>query len=232
MKNLKIIILMLLTILLITGCFNKSNDALKFKEEYEVLNGNVIENSDKIIRTITIDKNNPFIYKTAEDIVKSMENNESFLVYFGFATCPWCRSVVSTLTKSAKDLELDKIYYVDVLKIRSKLSMDESGNIKTEKEGTKDYYKLLELMDSVLSDYTSTDLNGNKVSMGEKRIYAPNVVSVVEGKAVKMETGISDKLTDPYMKLTEEIEKDTYKMFKSLIKIVKNDTTCELDEKC
>lgn len=232
MKNFKIIVLILFTIIFVSGCFNKSDDALKFKEEYEIINGKAIENTDKITRTISIDEDNPFVYKTPEDIVKAMKNNESFLVYFGFATCPWCRSVVPSLTKVAKDLEMDKIYYVDVLEIRSKLSIDKDSNITTEKEGTKEYYELLELMDNVLSDYILTNSDGNKVSMGEKRIYAPNVVSVVEGKAVKMETGISEKQIDAYMEFTEEIEKDTYNKFKSLINIVKNKNTCELNEEC
>lgn len=232
MKKLKIITLMLFTIIFITGCFNKSNDALKFKEEYETLNGKAIENTDKIIRTISVDKDNSFIYKEAKDIVDLMKNEETFLVYFGFASCPWCRSVIPSLTKASKDLEIDKIYYVDVFEIRSKLSLDKDGNISTEKEGTKEYYELLELMDNVLSDYTLANSEGTKISMGEKRIYAPNVVSVVNGKAVKMETGISEKLSDPYMELTDEIEKDSYNTFKSLIKIVLKDDTCKLNEEC
>lgn len=221
--SIKLITLMFI-IIFISGCFNKSNDALKFKEEHEILNGKAVENTDNFIRTLSIDKDNPFVYKTPKDIVELMKNEETFIVYFGFASCPWCRSVLPILTEVSKDLELDKIYYVNIFEIRSKLKFDDNNEIITEKEGTKEYYELLDLMDNVLNDYTLNDNNGNKVFMNEKRIYAPNIVSVVNGKAIKMESGISEYQTDAYMELTEEIKKDSYNRFENLIKSYNKET--------
>ena len=86
-----------LIILSVTGC-GKENiesnvDALKFKEEYEAING-VANSSGKEHRTLSISEDNPFVYVTGEEIVEKIENNETFYVYFGSPYCPWCRSVI------------------------------------------------------------------------------------------------------------------------------------------
>ena len=59
-----------------------------------------------------------FISYTAEEIAEKIEKKDSFIVYFGFAKCPWCRSVLETLIEVAKDQGLDTIYYVDVKDVR------------------------------------------------------------------------------------------------------------------
>ena len=79
---------------------NNDTDSIKFKEEYESLNGKKYKN--KKIRDVKIEKDNPFVYKTAEEIVDLIENGESFIVYFGFSKCPWCRSMIETFIKTAK----------------------------------------------------------------------------------------------------------------------------------
>ena len=237
MKNKIIIIAIILILILGVGIFffmnnqkeENSGDALKFKEEYESLNGTKREKDGKTIRTIKIDKDNPMVYKDASEIVKMINNKETFVVYFGFADCPWCRSILPTLIKVAKDLELDKIYYVDVKEIRDVLELDENGKIKTTTKGSDAYYELLKQLDNVLADYTLMDAEENKIETGEKRIYAPNVVTVVDGKAKKLESGISDKQTDGYMKLTDEISKDMYNKLKNTLKIIVDKDTCSLE---
>lgn len=231
-KNLIIMILVaVLTLFVLASVIiiynNKNSDAIKFKEEYESLNGTIREKDNKKIRSIKIEKDNPIVYANADEIVDKINNKETFLVYFGFNDCPWCRSVVPTLIKVSKDEGLDKVYYVDVKEIRDVMELDSNGNVKTTVNGSNGYYKLLKLLDNVLDDYNLYDQNGNKVSTGEKRIYAPNVVAVIDGKAVKLETGISDKQTDGYTKLTEEIKQESYDKFKCLIRcITKTNNSC------
>ena len=117
--------------------------------------------------------------------------------------------------------------------IRDTKEIDDDGNIKTTKEGTKAYMKLVELLDSVLSDYSLTDKNGNKVSAEEKRIYAPNVVAIVDGKPTKLVEGISSKQTDAYMKLTKEMNEESYKDFECAINCLEEDKKiCTNDKKC
>lgn len=237
MKNKFLIITMLfLTLFTLTACKSykpENTDAKKFKDEYESLNGTKRQKDSKIIRSINISENNPMIYKEAKDIVKMINNKETFVVYFGFADCPWCRSVIPTLIDVANDLELDTIYYVDVKQIRDTITIDENNELITSEKGTDDYYELIKLLDNVLSDYTIKDNDGNSVSAQEKRIYAPNIVSVVDGEAKVLESGISDKQTDGYMELTDEMIEETYKKFKCSIEcVIENKNICSSKASC
>ena len=238
-KKIFILLLLIVTVISFTGCDSKKKekeekvdgDNIKFKEEYEKLNGTK-NDSGKTIRTIEIPENNPFIYKSAKDIVNMIDDEETFIVYFGFASCPWCRSVVPTLIQVAKDNNIDKIYYVDVKNIRDVLEVKD-GKVVTKTKGLTAYYDLLERLDSVLSDYSLKDEDGEDIETNEKRIYAPNVVAIVNGKAKKLTTGISEDETDPYMELTDEILDDTYKQFEEVIKeLDSNDNACKIDSKC
>lgn len=208
--------LVLLFGLFLVGCNNSSTDALKFKEEYESLNGEKTDSGSKY-RSLNIPKDNPFAYSTAKEINTKIDKGDTFIVYFGFSKCPWCRSIMEQFIKVAKDNNVNTIYYVDVLDIRDVKEVQD-GEVVTTKEGDKDYMSLIEKIGNVLEDYTITEANGNKVSANEKRIYAPNVVVISQGKAIKMETGIADELKEPYSELTTAMRKDTYDKLKCIMK--------------
>ena len=162
-----------------------------------------------------------------------MEDEESFVVYFGFSSCPWCRSIIETLLEVSNELDIKNIYYVDVKDIRDVLKLDDNNEVITSKEGTDDYYKLLDKLSNVLDDYTLTDKEGNEISTNTKRIYAPNIVAIVDGIATKMTTGISDKQTDAYMELSDEIKNDSYDMIKCTLECLKEEVkVCTMDKKC
>ena len=232
----KIIKLFVLGIILFSfvGCSSDKEvtDAIRFKEEYEALNNEEGYNG-KSTRVLEISEDNPFVYKSADDILEMMDSDETFVVYFGFASCPWCRSIIKPLMEVADDLGINKIYYVDVKEIRDIKSLDDEGNIITEKEGADDYYELLEKMDSVLEDYTLIDEDGNEIMTGEKRIYAPNIVSVVAGEVVKMTDGISDSQEDAYMELTEEMVENSYDKIKCSVEcVIDKEEICSVKTKC
>lgn len=223
MKKLVVIIMIIFTLL---GCSSKvevKTDALKFKEDYESLNGKKIDYEDYYYRSLDIDSDNQFVYKSTKEILAMIDEEETFAVYFGFSSCPRCRSIISTLIEVANDLDIDTIYYVDVREIRDTKEMDSNGNIVTTKEGAADYYKLLDKLEDVLDDYTITDKDGIEVSANEKRIYAPNIVAIVDGVSTKMTTGISDLQENAYMELTDEIKEDSYNMIKSTIECIKEE---------
>lgn len=206
-----------LFIISLAGCVTK--DAICFKCEYESLIGTK-NAAGKDVRNITIPEDNPMIYKTADDIVNAVNNKESFIVYFGFSSCPWCRSVINPLLDVAKDKKIKKIYYVDVKEIRDVLTVDNEGNITTKTKGTDAYMELTSLFSNVLESYDITNDTGKTYETGEKRIYAPNVIVVKNGEAVGLSTGISDQETDPYMELSEEIINDTKNQFENLFSSV------------
>lgn len=210
---------------------NSQTDDIKFKEEYEKLNGKKNDQGKKY-REITIDSKNKMVYKTTEEVLNLIDKKKSFVLYFGFDTCPWCRSVVPTLASISKELN-QEVYYIDVKDIRDTFELDDDNKPKLVKKGSKDYSKLLEKLEPVLEDYTLTDSDNNEIKVGEKRIYAPSIVSVIDGKAKELTTGISDKQTDGYMKLTKEMEKETYNKIKKVLKQVSDkNNTCYLDKGC
>ena len=91
-------------------------DAIKFKEEYETLNG--LENNEgKLNPTVNISTENPIIYESDTEILDVMKN-ETTLIYFGYAGCPWCRNAIEPLLSAAQEKNVNKIYYVDVSSIR------------------------------------------------------------------------------------------------------------------
>lgn len=233
MKN-KIVIILIIIMFTLTGCINKqdkNSDAYKFAEEYNSISEK--ENKyGKVNRKTNIPKDNPFVYKTAEEISSLMDDGETFVVYFGFSTCPWCRSMIDQLVKSAKDNDIEKIYYVDVLNIRDTYQVAEDNSLIKTKDGTTGYMELIKKMENVLSDYSLENTNKEKVLVGEKRIYAPNVVAVVNGKAEKMVEGISEDLKDPYEELTDKMKKDSYNSFKCLWECLKKGSTTCQKNKC
>ncbi len=211
-----------LILLSVTGCrTNKTendSDSLKFKEEYEALNGET-NSSGKVHRTISISEDNPFVYATGEEIVEKIEDNETFYVYFGSSYCPWCRSVIEKAIEVAKENNIDTIYYVDIWDgdhveiLRDTYELNDNGEPEVVFEGGKGYKDLLTYFDNVLSDYTLTDADGNKISVGEKRIFAPNFIYVEKGKSIKLTSAISKNQSDAREELSNEILKDEEEQF-------------------
>ena len=230
MKKILLSVVLIFMIFTLTAC---GNDALKFKEDYEGMNGKV-NASGKGHRTVEISEENPFVYATDEEIVKMIENNETFYVYFGSTLCPWCRSVIEKFIEVANEKGVKKVYYVDIWDsegneiMRDKYKVNDEGTLEVVVEGTESYRKLLAYFDSVLSTYNLT-VDGNKISTGEKRIYAPNFIYVEDGEAKDLVEGISDKQKDSREELTEEMLKDEENIFNNFFK---ESDVCKIDSKC
>lgn len=210
----KKILICILALLLICGCSNET-ESEKFKKDYESLNGK--SSSYGEYRTLSIDEN-PFVFSSSDEIIKMIENNESFYVYFGDKACPWCRSVIEKAITVSKKYSVSKIYYINIWDdnyneiLRDKYELKDGVPVKVS-DGDKNYQKLLEYFNDYLKDYTLTDEENNIINVGEKRIFAPTFIYVENGKAIRETTGISEKLTSPFDELTEEILKDEEKLF-------------------
>ena len=100
---------------------NVSIDAKKFNEEYKL-----------------DDEENVFVYRSAEEIIKILENGTG-VVYLGFPECPWCTAYVKILNEVAKEEGLEKIYYY---------------NIKEDRDDNTEFYQKVV---SILSDYLDYD---------------------------------------------------------------------------
>lgn len=150
-KKMDIILITIFVVLVLIGAYmflikseqkSDETDAIKFSQEYNLE-----------------DKENVFVYKTSEEIIKILENGTG-VVYLGFPECPWCMEYVKHLNKTAKENNVSKIYYKNILNER--------------KENTQEYQKIVGL----LSDYLQYDEEGNK------RVYVPAVIVVNNGVIV------------------------------------------------
>ena len=220
----KYFLLILMICVFFTGCAKKT-DTDRFINEYESLNGKINEKGIEY-RELDLDDDVNIVYKSEDDIVNAIENEETFIVYFGFASCPWCRSVVPTFLEVAEDKDLHQIYYVDIKTIRDTLKIGNDGEIETVNEGTEGYYRLLELFDNVLNNYVVNDNKNIEVDVKEKRIYAPSMISVVNGDTKMMVSGISDYQVDPNEKLTKKIVEDMEDKFEKLIDSLHEGNMC------
>ena len=214
----KKILLLLVLVLTLTACASK--DAIKFKKEYEALNGT--ENSNgKEHRTVNIEKNNAIVISSAKEIIEKIENKESFYVYFGSELCPWCRSVIEKAIEVSNENGIDKIYSVDIWDdegkeiLRDKYTLNDAGEAVLSEDGTEEYFKLLEYLNDVLPDYTyaANKNGGDKLDVAEKRIYIPLFVYFAKGKPVRSTSGISELQIKSRDELTKEILSDEEKMF-------------------
>lgn len=201
-----------------------NKEAVEFKEEYESLNGVVNENNGKKTKELSISTTNPVDILTEEETISLLEDGTGIL-YLGFPECPWCRSMLPVLLQTLDNVNIDKLYYLNIYEIRSVLELNEKNKVEVVREGKDSYYKMLELMDDVLEPYYLTGKNDKKIDTKEKRIYAPTVVAIKDGKIKGIHVSTVDSQKDPYENLTKEQEEELSQIFVDLISEV-YDVSC------
>ena len=126
--------------------------------------------------------------------------------------------------KERLDSECPECGYVDIWNgfhneiLRDTYKLNDKNEAEKEKDGTKEYYKLLEKFDNLLEDYTLTTDDGEEVKVGEKRIFAPDFIYVENGVAKRITSATSENQKDADAKLTKEILKDEEKSFDNFFK--------------
>lgn len=196
----------------------EKTDAIRFKEEYEVLNDKELGNLGKKYPTIELKENNPMYYATYEEVLKALD--ETAIIYLGYPECPWCRNLVPTLIDAANKTSINKIYYINMKDERNKLSLDANGEIETEYEGTEGYKKLVEKLKDVLPVYEG--LNDESI----KRIYVPVVIFVKDGEVINMHIDTVESQTDPLVELSKEQKSELKSILTDYMLEVSN-STCD-----
>lgn len=200
-KSLRIAAIIFLILLAVVLFFilkdkpNKSNDntdpitedTRKFKEEYEEVN------SDAGAVKITIPNNAPVKYLSSDELFTKIEKKETFVVYIGFPTCPWCRNIVNVLFDTANDNGVT-IYYINKRKLKD-----------------EEYNKIYEL----LYDYLYTDKTGNKV------LYVPDVYFFKDGSIVGHHLGSVESQTNPKVLLNSTQKKELKSIYQDLFNKIK-----------
>ena len=198
-----------------------TSDEKRFKVEYESLN-NQKDASGNTYLSLDIDKNNNFVYATFDEIKEIITKGDG-VIYFGHPENPWCRLIVPVLIEAMENTDLDEIYYFDADDIRDIKELDANGKINILKEGTTEYYELVDLLKDYLPSYQG--LNDEAI----KRIYFPTVIFVKDGQIVASDSSILNEKENPYTPLSDEEQRlFVNKMIENINNIV--DSVC--DDEC
>lgn len=200
---------------------NITEDEKKFKEEYEALN-NTKDSRGKEYLSIDIDENNGVIYASFEEL-KELLTKGTGVVYFGYPECPWCRTAVPMLLQAASNTGLEEIYYFNAKDIRDVKELDKNGKVVTKKEGTKEYYELLEILGDHFWAYDGLE------DESIKRLYFPTVVFVLEGEVVGIHIDTIESQKDPRVPLTEKQKNELINIYVNNINKLSDDIC---DDKC
>lgn len=182
-------------------------DADKFKNEYEALNDKVNESNNKKYPEVKISSNNPVKYSSYDEIFEILKSGTG-VIFLGFPECPWCRNLVPTLIEAAKESEIKTIYYLNISEDRNLLILNDKNEVITQKEGNKNYFKLVDLLSDVLDDYVLSTADGESVNTNTKRIYLPLVIFVKNGKIVSTHVDTVSSQEDPYVLLTDRQQEE------------------------
>ena len=198
---------------------NFTEDEIKFNEEYESKNG--IELAENyILKTIDIDSDNNVKYVNDDEIINLLTEGTN-VIYFGWSDCNWCRSVLPTLVKVVKENNIDTLYYYDFKKLRTAYENDND---------TKKVEIYENILDIIGEDITSVFAE-ESLKSGEKKILAPTVVFIRDGKYI----GLHFKSVDSQVNSTDELDemqiKELRNKYQTLIDQL-NVNVCSTDEGC
>ena len=196
----KKILTCLLAVVLLAGCFNKteskkntSSDTLTITNKVSLTSTKADMKGYKWIRNDVAD----FQLITLKESLRMFEEGGTGILYYGYDECAWCNRAVPEFNEVAKELNLT-IYYVD-------------ASAKVEKD---DYKKLLEYIDPVLKVNSS----------GEKGFYVPAVIGVKNGKLVDYHVSLLDSFElskdDPNKQLSDAQKQELQDIYRKIAKEV------------
>ena len=111
-----------------------------------------------------MDSDHAFVSTTFDEALTAMEEKKTFVLYVGFATCPWCLEAMPLLNEAAKEAGAS-VSYINVRPDNTKESdLRVSDN--------PDYVRFVDVMSEVLS--TNDE--------GEKHLYVPFVFFIKNGE--------------------------------------------------
>lgn len=197
---------------------NQVNDIVKFEKEYEDFNDKETPYGGKYLE-IDIDNKGSIKYTSYDEVYSLLEDGTG-VIYFGFPTCPWCRNLVPVLLDAMKESGIDTIYYFNNMEDRD-VKVLEDDEIVIKKNGTKNYYKLVDKLESVLGEYEG--LNDSSI----KRLYYPTVIFIKDGKIVDSHIGTVDSQENPSVFLNDEQYKELKNtLVKKMTKLIVCDGAC------
>jgi len=158
------------TVLLATGPDIMDREgALRFKQEYEALNGVLDDGGDPQYTPLSIGGDNNIVYMDFGEFIDFIENGTG-LLYFGRPGCPWCRLLVPMMLEFA-DEDRANVFYYDIENDRA--------------ENNDSYKKVLAILGDHLPTDTVTQSEGDAgFDPGLKRVAMPQLFFLKDGKVV------------------------------------------------
>lgn len=195
-----------------------TKDEINFKDEYEKLNGYAVS-EDYILKSIDIETDNNVKYVSDNEIIDLMKNGTN-IIYFGWADCNWCRTLIPVLLEVLKENKIDTLYYYDFKSLRNSYE-------NKDEEKSKIYEEII----NIIGDDISTTFDENSARSGEKKILAPTVVFIKNNSYV----GLHFKTVDSQKKSTDDLNKGQIQELKNKLqeKIdLINNNVCTTDDGC
>lgn len=190
MKKKLIVIGLIVFVFAGIGIFCFLNDNIRFKISYEFLN--LVEDSNGKNVKVNIPFDNRIKYLDEKNIMPVLEN-ETGIVYFGYISCPWCRSIIESLISVVKENDIKKLYYVDV-----------HSNLNNISSQLYDY----------LDDYVEE-------RDGKKGIPSPSIFFIKDGNVVLHYKGSMGIFDYPYKKLSLEEKQEIKRLYQIGIEMIK-----------
>jgi len=178
--------------------------APRFKQEYELLNGQSNMDGSNTYQTLDIPEDSDIIYADMDSIRALFENGTGIL-FLGFPECPWCRTLIPTLISAVREAGYgDTLLYYNALYDRDKKHLDDDGNIVVDEPGNVSYQFLVEQLYDHLGPYAG--LEDETI----KRIYFPTTAFVKDGRVLSAHLVTVESQTNAYEPLDSEQRAELY----------------------
>lgn len=163
MKKILFIFLILLLSLSLFACEKEKDE----EERGCDINENCNDEKADMSEYETYIDSNEYVYvkSNVKEMYEKVNNKETFVIYFGFARCPWCRDIMPILDEASKKSNNEIVYYVNT---REKEEWKSNLDID-------DYDLFVEMA----FDYLRYDDNNIK------HLYTPMVFFIKNGEIVK-----------------------------------------------
>ena len=205
--NKKIAILLLSLAIILTGCSKKEDvsDSLKFKQEYESLNGQK-DDEGLSYSTLEISSDCKVKYMTKDKITEVLTNG-THVVYFGWPTCPYCRLAVPILLETIEEYSGISMYYYDIKELRDAYSSD------TNSEDGKLYSEIVKIISFSECDLSTIDTFED----GSLKLSASIMYFIKDGEIIGYHRGTVESHLNAYEPLEETQKEELKEIYRSYL---------------
>lgn len=193
-----------------------NTDSSKFKREYEAYNNIPLTQEKGNYIELNIQKNNQIKYLNDDNIIKEIQTGNK-IIYMGFPDCNWCRMILPVLLNTANENGIKEIYYYNFKNIRNDYYQGKTTN------KAKTYEKLIKILDKNIE--TTFEDGKNK---GKKKLTAPTVLLVNQGKITNIHQGAVPTHKDYTTNLTKKEQEELFKIYEDMmIELLLCDEDCK-----